>query len=342
MLYVTTRGGGEAGTSYWAMTHEAEKGQLLPKQFPDFAPEELEAVKTRTFNQNVAHVMNLFYREQISAWDVDMAFGKHPLELTDLNSRITAARLWWGSDRGFQQFVGRLFRAYSSDPFEKPSSWFLLSVRMAVLVGIMGKLMAQGIVGGEETIDLSVPSFDFQFPMAAWYVRNWGFPIGRIICCCNENNTPWILMNQEDLRMDRAVRHTLTVACDQAIPGGLERLLYHVLGSHEADRFGDALEKGTRYQLTEEQRRLLRSQIAVSVISQRRLRFLLPNLFRDGQWMDPYAAMSYAGLVDHRANTGDTGRGLVICQEDPVLHAALLEKELGITEEMLRHRLGRL
>ena len=342
MLYVTTRGGGEAVTSFWAMTREPEKGQLIPMQFPSFDEAALEAVKKRTFNQNVAHVLNLLYREQISPWDVDMAFGKHPLELSDLNSRITAARLWWGADRGFGQFVGRLFRIYSRDPFEKPGSWFTLSVRMAILVGIMGKLMAQGIVTGEETIDLSVPSFDFQFPMAAWYVRSWGLPIGRIICCCNENNAPWILMNQEELRMDREVHHTLTDACDQAVPAGLERLIYHVLGDHEARCFGKALDAGSRYQLTEEQQRLLRREVAVSVITQRRLRFLMPNLFRDGQWMDPYAAMSYAGLVDHRARTGDTDRGLVICQEDPVLHAPMLERELGLTKEMLRHRLGRL
>ena len=81
----------------------------------------------------------------------------------------------------------------------------------------------------------------------------------------------------------------------------------------------------------------------MTVVSQRRLRFLMPNIYRDGNWTpDPYTAMSYAGLVDHRAHTGDTGMGLIISLEDPIVHAGMLEKELGITEEMLRRRLGRM
>ena len=342
MLYVTTRGQRDVFTSHWAMTHEAEHGQLIPMHFPMPTQEEMAQIPRRSFNQNVAWVLELMHRERISAWDVDMALGKHPLDLVELNSRTTAARLWWGADRGFDQFVTRLFRIFSRDPGERPGSWFVLTVRLAVVVGILGRLMAEGLVSSEEKIDISVPSMDFQFPMAVWYARRWGLPIGRIICCCNENNAPWVLMNQEEVRMDRPARRTIMSACDQAVPTGLERLIYETLGQHEAERFGTALEQRTRYRLEESQRRMLRREIAVSVISQRRLRFLLPNLFRDGQWMDPYAAMSYAGLVDHRAHTGDTGRGLILCQEDPVLYARLLSGELGITEELLRQRLGRL
>ena len=342
MLYVTTRGQQNVFTGHWAMNHEADQGQLIPRQFPSFTREDLAKIAENSFNQNVAMVLDLLYRERITLWDVDMALGKHPVEFVDLNSRTLAARIWWGSGRSFQQFVDRLFRIFSDDPFEQPGSWFTLCVRAAVLVGILGKLMADGTVSPWKKIDISVPSWDFQFPMAAWYVRSWGLPIGRIVCCCNENNAPWVLFNQEELRTDTPVIPTIMPACDQAAPAGLERLIYEVLGSYEAARYGQAVEKGDRYRLEESQRRQLRREIAVSVVSQRRLRFLMPNLFRGGQWMDPYAAMSYAGLVDHRAHTGDTGMGLIICQEDPIIHVSMLARELGTTEESLRQRLGRL
>lgn len=342
MLYVTTRGQQNVFTGHWAMNHESDRGQLIPRQFPSFNRMDLRRIADSTFNENVAYILDLLYRERITPWDVDMALGKHPMDLVDLNSRTLAARLWWGSDRSFNLFVDRLFRIFSDDPMERPGSWFTLCVRAAVIVGVLGKLMADGLVSEREKIDISVPSWDFQFPMAAWYVRSWGMPIGRIICCCNENNAPWVLMNQEELRGDNPVVPTIMPACDQAAPAGLERLIYEVLGQYEAERYGTAMENGGRYRLEESQRRRLRKEIAVSVVSQRRLRFLLPNLFRDGQWMDPYAAMSYAGLVDHRARSGDTGRGLIICQEDPILYAPMLARELGITEEALRQRLGRL
>ena len=339
MLYVTTRGESEVFTGHWAMTHDPDKGQTIPRQEPEFDGN----FAGRTFNQNIAYVLDALYREKISAWDVDMAIGKHPLEIVDLNSRTLEARICWGSDRSFDQLTRRLLEIFTGDPSEKPSGWFVMSVRIAMLAGIYGRLQAEGKLKAGETLDISIPSDDFQFPMAAWYARKWGLPIGRIICCCNENNAPWVVFHQEELRTDGAPRRTITAACDQTAPAGLERLLHAVLGQHEAVRYGEAVEKGEKYRLEASQRRQLQKEMAVTVISQRRLRFLMPNIYRDDLWTpDPYTAMTYAGLVDHRAHTGDTGMGLIISREDPVVHAAVLERELGITPEALRQRLGRM
>ena len=336
---MTTRGESDVFTGHWAMTHDPDKGQIIPRQEPrldgNFAG--------RTFNQNIAYVLDALYRERISPWDVDMAIGKHPLEIAELNSRTLEARLCWGSDRSFDQQTRRLLAIFTGNTYEKPSAWFVMSVRIAILAGIFGRLQAEGKLKAGETMDICVPSFDFQYPMAAWYGRKWGLPIGRIICCCNENNAPWALLHQEELRTDASPRSTITAACDQAAPAGFERLLYEVLGQHEAVRYGEAVERGDRFRLEASQRNQLRKELAVTVISQRRLRFLMPNIYRDGVWTpDPYTAMSYAGLVDHRAHTGDTGMGLIISQEDPTFHADVLERELGITEPALRQRLGRM
>lgn len=339
MLYVTTRGESEAFTGRWAMTHDPEKGQTIPRQDPKFDGN----FAGRTFNQNIAYVLDALYREQISAWDVDTALGKHPMSIAELGSRTLEARIWWGSGRGFDQFTRRLLTIFTGDPAQRPSVWFTVSVRIAVLAGIFGRLQAEGRLGKGETMDISVPSDDFQFPMAAWYARKWGLPIGRIICCCNENNAPWVVLHQDELRTDVPPRRTITASCDQTAPSGLERLLYAVLGQYEAVRYGEAVEKGERYRLEVSQRTQMRKEMAVVVVSQRRLRFLLPNIYRDTIWTpDPYTAMSYAGLADHRARTGDTGMGLIISQEDPVVHAAVLKQELGISESELRNRLGRL
>ena len=339
MLYVTTRGEREVFTGHWAMTHDPDKGQTIPRQEPEFDGN----FAGRTFNQNIAYVLDALYRERISAWDVDMALGKRPLVIADLNSRTLEARLCWGSDWNFEQLSRRLLAIFTGNSMERPSTWFTMSVRIAVLAGVYGRLVAEGRLGAGETMDISVPSDDFQFPMAAWYARKWGVPIGRIICCCNENNAPWALLHQDDLRTDGAPRRTMTSACDQTAPAGLERLLYAVLGQHEAVRYGEAVERGERFRLEASQRIQLQKEMAMTVVSQRRLRFLMPNIYRDGQWTpDPYTAMSYAGLVDHRAHTGETGMGLIISQEDPVFHSAVLERELGITEAALRQRLGRM
>lgn len=339
MLYVTTRTDQDAFTSYRAMTQDfgPDGGQFIPRIEPRFDEAALAELAKRSFNQNVAHVLSLLYRRKITAWDVDLVIGKHPMALVELPGRTLVAQTWHNSDRRFDQFVERLFRVVVTEPEQRPGQWFTMSVRIAVLCGILGHLMARGV---EMPVDLAVPSLDFQFPMAAWYARAWGLPIGTIICCCNENNAPWTLLYQGKLRPGRGVRRTVTDACDQTAPAGLERLIRAVLGPEEVKRYVQTLEAGKAYRLEPERRDRLREGFAVAVVSQRRMEFMLPNICRSGRWIpDLYAAMAYTGLVDHRSGCGETGTCLIISEENPVFSAELLAKTMGISAETLRQRL---
>lgn len=342
MLYVTTRTDRDAFTCYRARTNDLgpDGGQFLPRQMPRFDAEALKALSRRSFNQNVAYVLGLLYREKLDARDVDLVIGKRPMKLVDMNSRTVVAEVWHNADRRFDRFVERLFCRLVKDPAAKPGQWFVMSVRIAVLFGIFGELMARGTVTDETPIDIAVPSFDFQFPMAAWYARSWGLPIGTIICCCNENNAPWSLLHQGEMRTDFPLRHTCTAACDQALPTGLERLIHGTLGIHEVARYLEAVEAGRSYKLEPEQRERLRAGLSVSVVSQRRMAFMIPNIYRAGKRIpDPYTAMAYAGLVDHRSRAGDTGMALIISEDNPVFSVEMLSGFLGISPDDLRRQL---
>lgn len=342
MLYVTTRTDRDVYTPIWALSEDfaPNGGQFLPIRVPQLDREALQTVAERSFNENVAAVLSLLFRKNLTGRDIDLANGKFTAQLQELNSRTLAAELWRNLDCSFDDYVLRLFRMIVKEPDRKPGSWFILSVRIAQLFGIFGELMAKGLVFTEKPLDLSVPSFDFQYPMAAWYARSWGLPIGTIICCCNENNAPWSLLHQGQMRTDNTVRHTYTAACDQAVPAGLERLIHGVLGTVEANSFASACGAGELYTLTEEQQTLLRAGLSVSVVSQRRMAFMLPNIYREDRWQpEPYAAMAYTGLVDHRAAPGDTGCALIIAEENPLYRVDMLADMLGMEPDALRLKL---
>ena len=186
-------------------------------------------------------------------------------------------------------------------------------------------------------MDVAVPSMDFLYPMALWYARSWGLPVGRIICACNENNAPWSLLHQGEMRTDAPVRHTYTAACDQAVPAGLERLIHGTLGQEEVLRYAKQVEKRRMYTLTAAQQAVVRAGMSVCVVSQRRMEFMVPNLFQPEQWCpDPYTAMAYTALVDHRSHSGETGRALLLSEEDPVFSAEMLAKVIGVPADILR------
>ena len=339
MLYVTTRTDRDAYTAHRAMLGGAapDGGQFLPRVSPAFGREVLDAVAGRSFSDNVAWVLSQLWGRKISGWDIDVELGKQSVSIRDLDSRTIAAEIWHDPEVSFQDLALRMFRMMVNDPMEKPGQWFYVSLRIALIFGVFAELAARGEVSSDKPLDIAVPSFDFQYPMALWYARRWGLPIGRIICACNENNAPWTLLHQGEMRTDAPLRHTYTAACDQTVPGGLERLIHAVLGPDEALRYASLLGKQRMYTLNAAQQNLLRRGVSVCVVSQRRMEFMLPNLFAPGHWTpDPYAAMAYTALVDHRAHAGKTGKALILSEGHPIFYAEMLSEAMGVSADQLR------
>ena len=339
MLYVTTRTDRDAYPADRAIlgSHAPDGGQFLPMVTPCFNQGVLEAAAGRSFHENVAGVLNQFWGSNLTSWDIDLHIGKLPTEIKELNSRTMVAEIWHNPDLSFRDIAERLFHLVVTEPLEQPGQWFYMSLRIAHLFGVFAALTARGLVSAEKPLDVAVPSLDFQYPMALWYARSWGLPIGRIICACNENNAPWGLLHQGEIRTDMNVRHTYTAACDQAVPAGLERLIHATLGQEEVLRFVRTQERRRMYTLTAAQQLAMRAGISVCVVSQRRMEFMIPNLFQPDLWCpDPYTAMAYTALVDHRSHSGETGKALLLSEEDPIFSAEMLSKAMGVSADTLR------
>ena len=339
MLYVTTRNDGDAYTSDRAMIGDTapDGGQFLPKTIPAFGRDVLNAVSNRSFSENVAWVLGQLWGKPLTSWDIDSRIGRLPVEVREVTSRMMAAEIWHSEDLSVEELSERLFRVVVTDPLETPGQWFTMSLRIALIFAVFAKLTAVGLVSPDKPLDVAVPSMDFQYPMALWYARNWGLPVGRIICACNENNAPWTLLHQGEMRTDAPLRRTYTAACDQVTPSGLERLIHATLGRDEVQRYVGMMAKRRMYTINSAQQHKLRAGLSVCVVSQRRMEFMIPNLFRPGLWTpNPYTAMAFAALVDHRAHSGDTGRALVLSEEHPVFSAQMLSKVMGISPDEVR------
>lgn len=342
MLYVTTRASSDAFTAYRAMTADRapDGGQFLPRQMPAFTESDWEEMTRASFNDNVARLLNLLCDCALTGRELDPVIGKGSARILDLDSRTLAAEIWRDGDCSFEETVRRIFRLVAKDTGDAPGQWFVMSLRIAMLFGIYAELMARGAVSPDRPLDLAVPSMDFQLPMAAWYARSWGAPIGTIICACNENDAPWSLIRLGELRTDLSVRRTITPGCDQALPDGLERLIHAALGEGEVRKYLELRKDGRLYALELPQQEALRAGLSVAVISRRRLEFMIPNLYRSGRWTpDLYAAMAYAALADHRASAGETGKALLLAEEDPAASADTLAGLLTIPADRLRRRL---
>lgn len=345
MLYITTRNKHDPQTAPRTMNQDrgSDGGLFVPFQMPQFDREAILALGQKSFGQNVAEILNLFFSTKLTGWDVDACIGRYPVKLNNMNFRLIVAEAWRNVDWKFDRLVRSLAHLIhpDRDVIGPVTNWVEIAVRIAVLFGIYGELLRDGAVQPERSLNVAVSSGTFAAPMAAWYARQMGLPIGTIICGCNENGGVWDLMHRGELDTDTVAVKTTTPECDHALPPDLERLICGVFGQEEANRYWWNCTEGGTYLLNDEQRHQLGQGMFASVVSQARVETIIPSVYRTNQYiLDPYAALAYGALSDYRARRGMGSTALILCEKNPVCCAETVAKAMHITTAELKKRLA--
>lgn len=331
MLYVTTRNKHDTYTVHHVMQKDrGEDGGLFqPFHLLPFDREELMELGRQTFGQRVAKILNLFFSARLTGWDVDFCVGKSPVKLAPLSHRILVAECWHNPDHTFGRIEKSLCERICGQTVEKPTAWMAIAVRIAVLFGIYGDLLAVEAVRPEKPLDVAVPAGDFTAPMAVWYAREMGLPIGNVICCCDENSGLWDLLHHGEVR------------CDCELPRNLERLVNLTLGVEETLRYCESCEKGRTFATRPGMLERLREGMYAYVVSSQRQESLIPSVYRTGGMiLGLESAQSYGGLLDYRAKTGESRPALLLAELSPVLDKKVVAAAMDISEQELLRQLG--
>lgn len=341
MLYRTTRGKHDVVTAYKTVHTDCyvDGGLFLPFRMPKLNTAQVAALGSSSAAQIIADVLNELFACDLTQWDVEAAVGRRPVRLTTVGRRITAGETWPAG----QEDVGNLVQALSDRLGGGPeaTNWVQIAVRIALLFAAYGAMQASGAIKGQEKPDIAMASGDFSMPMAAWYAREMGLPIGQILCGCNANDAFWEMLNHgEFATADRTVP-TWTPE-GNSVPRDLERLIHGVFGVEENRRYLLCCEKGRTYTLLPEQLVMLNRGLYTAVVSDSRIASIIPGVCRTrGYILGPYGALAYGCLQDFRATTGEERPTLLICDRSPMKDSTLVSRLLKIKEHDLRKRVAR-
>ena len=334
MLYITTKSGSDAFTTYKALHNSVacDGGRFLPFRLPSYSTEEIQALRGKSFGQAVSDILNTFFSCRLTGWDVDFCIGRNNLRLSDAGNKIVVAELWHNLGASYNYTVKRLYEEITKESGE-PTDWFYIAAEIAFLFGIYAELLKSDQHGYIHNIDISLPAGDFRSPVAAWYARKMGLPIGTIICTGDDNGTVWDLIH-------RATFNTASASAE--LKESIARLIQGTFGFEESNRFYEKCEKKQSYSIDEENLPLFNEGFFCAVAGENRADSIINSVFRNNSYIiDPQTALCYGGLQDYRARNGCNTLTVLTSRESPLSHANQITEATGISKMKLEELVNR-
>lgn len=344
MLYATTRSNNDVHTAYKVIHQDCatDGGLFIPLTMPKLDAQAIAALKDRSCGQNMAEILNLFFSCGITGWDVDFAIGRNALQNFSVSNRLMIAELWHNSHWSFAHVVQSVSDRLRKEQIgQAPSNWVNMAVRIAALFGLYGMLLSAEQIDTKMPLDIATASGDFAMPMAAWYAREMGLPIGNIICGCNANGNVWELFHRGQMNTAALAVKTSTPGADLVLPRDLERLVCGAMGMEENERYLECCRLGGMFKTHELLFEKLREGFFASVNSDNRVKSTIMNFYRSYSYiLSPYAALAYGSLSDYRSKTGESRMALLISESSPVRDDRFVAEAMHISIRELEKMLN--
>ncbi|MBE3588891.1 MAG: threonine synthase [Thermoanaerobacteraceae bacterium] len=155
------------------------------------------------------------------------------------------------ADPAVNEAIGRRGYRFSS---ANSINWGRLVPQIVYYFSAYADLLSRGEVEPGERVNFVVPTGNFGNILAAYYARQMGLPVHRLICAANRNNVLTDFIRTGVYDRTREFYRTISPSMDILISSNLERLLYAMTG-RDAARVRDwmaALREQGRYRVDED------------------------------------------------------------------------------------------
>ena len=176
------------------------------------------------------------------------------------------------------------------------------------------KLYANGEIKKGEKINVVVPTGNFGNILAAFYAKNMGLPIAKLICASNENKVLYDFFSTGTYDKNREFILTSSPSMDILISSNLERLIYRIAGNDAAKNqaFMKALSSEGKYEITAEMKEQLKDFYG-NYTTEAETAEVIKDLYeKTGYVIDTHTAVAAGVYHKYLKETNDTDTKTVI------------------------------
>ena len=181
------------------------------------------------------------------------------------------------------------------------------------------KLLQNEEIAEDEEINVVVPTGNFGNILAAYYAKNMGIPIAKLICASNENKVLYDFFQTGTYDRNREFVLTTSPSMDILISSNLERLIYKISGEDarkDTDLMTELKTKGS-YAITGEMKANL-ADFAAGYATEEQVAKTIHDIYEDtGYVMDTHTAVAATVYKAYRDDSKDDRKTVIASTASP-------------------------
>jgi len=191
--------------------------------------------------------------------------------------------------------------------------------QIAYYVYAYTRLLKEGEIVDGEAINITVPTGNFGNILAAFYAKNMGLPVNKLLCASNENKVLYDFFATGSYDKNRPFILTNSPSMDILISSNLERLIYSLTGSDPQATaiFMKSLACDGMYTITEDMKAGLTSFYGGYATEEACRKQIAETYERTGYVMDTHTAVAAAVYAQYCKETKDTTKTVIASTASP-------------------------
>ena len=181
------------------------------------------------------------------------------------------------------------------------------------------QLLKEGRIADKEAINVVVPTGNFGNILAAFYAKNMGLPIKKLICASNDNKVLYDFFETGVYDRNREFVLTTSPSMDILISSNLERLIYRIAGN-DAEKNAAlmaALSGQGKYEITAEMKEKL-ADFYGNYATEKETAETIKELYEEtGYVIDTHTAVAATVYNKYKAQTKDEAKTVIASTASP-------------------------
>ena len=214
-------------------------------------------------------------------------------------------------------------------------NWGRVLPQIVYYISAYCDLLRDGRLELGDPVNVCVPTGNFGNILAAYYARDMGVPIQKLICASNSNNVLTDFLATGTYDRNRTFFNTISPSMDILISSNLERLLLALTQDDEQvkDYMAQLSATGT-YQVSDRVREKLQKRFAGYFCDDAETKAVIGRIYQKYDYLiDPHTAVAFDALEQYRSETGDQTPCIVVSTASPFKFCDSVLSALGEEEK---------